>query len=275
MLPEHLSPQDDSRTPAVELTDLTVRYGSVLALDKVSLTLQPGRICGLIGMNGSGKSTLFKSIMGLVRPSSGTVSIAGGTPNRARAQGLISYVPQSEDVDWDFPISVREVAMTGRYGRQNIFRRASARDRTAVDDALARVGLTDLADRQIGKLSGGQRKRAFVARGIAQGAEILLLDEPFAGVDKRSERTIVDLLVAESARGATILISTHDLSTLPSFATEAVLLMQRVLVHDTPAEALRPEHLALAFGVDVLGDHRGRSAASHLDPRTSDPGVAG
>ncbi|GAA3704950.1 metal ABC transporter ATP-binding protein [Gordonia hankookensis] len=271
--PRDGAPQGDSEPPAIELTDLTVRYGSVLALDKVSLTLRPGRICGLIGMNGSGKSTLFKSIMGLVRPSSGSVSIAGGTPNRARARGLVSYVPQSEDVDWDFPISVREVAMTGRYGRQNLFRRASARDRAAVDDALERVGLTELADRQIGKLSGGQRKRAFVARGIAQGADILLLDEPFAGVDKRSERTIVDLLVAESTRGATILISTHDLSTLPSFATEAVLLMQRVLVHDTPEEALRPEHLALAFGVDVLGGGRSESSAPQRDPSGSS-GVA-
>ncbi|AZG46448.1 metal ABC transporter ATP-binding protein [Gordonia insulae] len=261
--------QRDEPRPAIEIADLTVRYGSVLALDDVSLTLQPGRICGLIGMNGSGKSTLFKSIMGLVRPSSGRVSIAGHSPNHARTRGLVSYVPQAEDVDWDFPISVREVAMTGRYGRQNRFRRITARDRDAVDDALARVGLTDLADRQIGKLSGGQRKRAFVARGIAQEAEILLLDEPFAGVDKRSERTIIDLLVDLSADGATILISTHDLSTLPSFATEAVLLMQRVLVHGTPADALRPENLALAFGVDVLGDGRAEGQEPQRDRRPS------
>ncbi len=252
---------ETSRVPALEIADLTVRYGQITALRDVSLTLQPGRICGLIGMNGSGKSTLFKSIMGLVRPASGHVRIAGRSPNQARSRGLVSYVPQAEAVDWEFPISVREVAMTGRYGRQNIFRRASTRDRASVDDALEKVGLTDLADRQIGKLSGGQRKRAFVARGIAQGAEILLLDEPFAGVDKRSERTIIDLLVELAADGRTILISTHDLSTLPSFATEAVLLMQRVLVHGTPDEALRPENLALAFGLDVLGDGRTEDVA--------------
>lgn len=252
---------ETSRVPALEIADLTVRYGQITALRDVSLTLQPGRICGLIGMNGSGKSTLFKSIMGLVRPASGHVRIAGRSPNQARSHGLVSYVPQAEAVDWEFPISVREVAMTGRYGRQNIFRRASTRDRASVDDALEKVGLTDLADRQIGKLSGGQRKRAFVARGIAQGAEILLLDEPFAGVDKRSERTIIDLLVELAADGRTILISTHDLSTLPSFASEAVLLMQRVLVHGTPDEALRPENLALAFGLDVLGDGRTEDVA--------------
>ncbi|ROZ86498.1 metal ABC transporter ATP-binding protein [Gordonia sp. OPL2] len=269
--PEHpdRTAGETADVPALDIADLTVRYGSVTALRDVSLTLQPGRICGLIGMNGSGKSTLFKSIMGLVRPASGHVRIGGRSPNQARARGLVSYVPQAEAVDWEFPISVREVAMTGRYGRQNIFRRASARDRAAVDDALEKVGLTDLADRQIGKLSGGQRKRAFVARGIAQGAEILLLDEPFAGVDKRSEATIIDLLVDLAADGRTILISTHDLSTLPSFATEAVLLMQRVLIHGTPEEALRPENLALAFGLDVLGAGRTEDVAQQ-DVRNSE-----
>jgi manganese transport system ATP-binding protein len=245
------NPDTAQQVPALDISGLTVRYGPVTALDDVSMTVRPGRICGMIGMNGSGKSTLFKSIMGLVRPTSGRVTIAGHSTSRARARGLVSYVPQAEDVDWQFPISVREVAMTGRYGRQNLFRRITARDNEAVDAALAQVGLTDLADRQIGRLSGGQRKRAFVARGIAQGAEILLLDEPFAGVDKRSEATIIDLLTDLASHGRTVLISTHDLSTLPSFADEAVLLMQRVLVHDTPQEALRPENLALAFGVDV------------------------
>ncbi|MEE3853369.1 metal ABC transporter ATP-binding protein [Gordonia sp. LSe1-13] len=247
------TPEVSQPVPALDIAGLTVRYGPVVALDDVSMTVHSGRICGLIGMNGSGKSTLFKSIMGLARPTAGRVTIAGHTIAQARARGLVSYVPQAENVDWEFPISVREVAMTGRYGRQNLFRRITSRDRTAVDDALDRVGLTDLADRQIGRLSGGQRKRAFVARGIAQGAEILLLDEPFAGVDKRSEATIIDLLRELTAAGRTVLISTHDLSTLPSFASEAVLLMQRVLVHDTPEEALRPENLALAFGVDVTG----------------------
>ncbi|GAC67033.1 manganese ABC transporter ATP-binding protein [Gordonia soli NBRC 108243] len=244
--PGNTAPQ---QVPAIRISDLSVRYGSVVALDGVDLELLPGRICGLIGMNGSGKSTLFKSIMGLVTPTSGSVSIHGLDPARARSRGIVSYVPQSEDVDWDFPISVREVAMTGRYGRQNFFRRIRSQDRAAVDSALERVGLTDLADRQIGKLSGGQRKRAFVARGIAQGADILLLDEPFAGVDKRSEATILALLRDLADQGTTVLISTHDLSALPDFADEAVLLMRRILVHGSADEALRPEQLALAFGL--------------------------
>jgi manganese transport system ATP-binding protein len=235
----------------IELTDVTVKYGAVLALDGATLDVQPGKVVGLIGMNGSGKSTLFKSIMGMVKPESGTVFVGGELPAEARKRGLMGYVPQSEDVDWAFPISVREVVMTGRYASMGVTRRAKRADRDAVADALNRVELTDLADRQIGKLSGGQRKRAFVARGIAQGATTLLLDEPFAGVDKRSEATITRLLRELAASGATILVSTHDFHALPALADDAVLLMQRVLIRGAPAEVLRPENLALAFGLDA------------------------
>src|SRR5690606_21312959 len=203
------------------------------------------RVTGLIGMNGSGKSTLFKSIIGLVRPAAGQVRLEGADPASARRRGLIGYVPQSEDVDWTFPVSVRDVVRMGRYGQQGPLRRARAADKRAVEEALERVELSDLADRQIGQLSGGQRKRAFVARGIAQGAGILLLDEPFAGVDKRSEATIVRLLRELAADGATVLVSTHDLHALPGLADEAVLLMRKVLMHGDPDEALRPESLAL------------------------------
>lgn len=245
-------------TPAVTVKDLTVRYGEVLALKSASLELNSSRICGLIGMNGSGKSTLFKAIMGLVKPDSGTVNINGGTPAQARKSAAIGYVPQSEDVDWAFPVSVHDVVMMGRYGHMGFTRRPSKADKLAVDEALERVELTDYAHRQIGQLSGGQKKRAFVARGIAQNATILLLDEPFAGVDKRSEATITRLLREQASSGAAILISTHDLHALPNLADEAVLLMQKVLMHGDPQTVLRPENLALAFGLDVLG--RGEDA---------------
>ncbi|MFC8386858.1 metal ABC transporter ATP-binding protein [Nocardia sp. NPDC057272] len=240
--------------PVVEIQDVTVYYGDVLALDTVELTLKSGRVCGLIGMNGSGKSTLFKTVMGLVTPDRGRVLINGRPPAAARKAGSLGYVPQSEDVDWSFPLSVRDVVMTGRYGKMGFTRRASKADRAAVDAALARVELTDLADRQIGQLSGGQKKRTFVARGIAQEATILLLDEPFAGVDKRSEATITALLRELAADGATILVSTHDLHALPQLADEAVLLNRRVLEHGDPDVVLRPENLAKAFGLDVDGD---------------------
>lgn len=236
---------------AIKVSHATVRYGDVLALDDVSVSIAPGRVTGLIGMNGSGKSTLFKTILGLVHPASGSVTIDGDAPRAARKAGRFGYVPQSEDVDWTFPVSVRDVVMMGRYGRQGTMRRARQADRDAVAEALERVELTDLADRQIGQLSGGQRKRAFVARGIAQGAGILLLDEPFAGVDKRSEATIVRLLRELAASGSTILVSTHDLHALPSLADEAVLLLRRVLFHGPVAEALEPENLSRAFGLEL------------------------
>ncbi|KAF0966017.1 metal ABC transporter ATP-binding protein [Rhodococcus sp. T7] len=238
--------------PAVEVRDVTVHYGDVLALDRVSLALRPGRVCGLVGMNGSGKSTLFKTIMGTVKPDTGTVRIDGAAPAAARKAGVLGYVPQSEDVDWTFPLSVRDVVMTGRYGRMGPTRRPKKADRDAVDHALERVELTDLADRQIGQLSGGQKKRTFVARGIAQGATILLLDEPFAGVDKRSEATITALLRELADAGAAILVSTHDLHALPDLADEAILLLRTVLMHGDPGVVLQPENLAAAFGLDVM-----------------------
>ncbi|WP_028476895.1 metal ABC transporter ATP-binding protein [Nocardia sp. CNY236] len=238
--------------PAIEVRGVTVRYRDVLALDGVDFTLGRGRVCGLIGMNGSGKSTLFKTVMGLVHPDRGTVHIEGKAPVAARRAGILGYVPQSEDVDWSFPLSVRDVVMTGRYGHLGFTRRARRIDREAVEHALDRVELADLADRQIGQLSGGQKKRAFVARGLAQGATILLLDEPFAGVDKRSEATITHLLRDLAANGATILVSTHDLHALPGLADEAVLLMRTVLAHGDPEEVLLPENLAKAFGLDVM-----------------------
>lgn len=236
---------------AIEVAGATVRYGDVLALDDVSLSVEAGRVTGLIGMNGSGKSTLFKTILGLVHPASGTVRIDGGDPAAARKRGRIGYVPQSEDVDWAFPISVRDVVMMGRYGGQGFLRRPRPADQDAVAEALDRVELSDLADRQIGALSGGQRKRAFVARGIAQGAGILLLDEPFAGVDKRSEATIVRLLRELAAAGSTVLVSTHDLHALPDLADEAVLLLRTVLFHGPVGEALDPAQLGRVFGLEA------------------------
>lgn len=235
----------------ISVSDLTVRYGPVLALSGVSLDLEPGRIIGVIGMNGSGKSTLFSAIMGTVRLAAGRVRLFGGDQAEARRANRVSYVPQAERVDWDFPLSVRDVVMMGRYGRMGITRRPRDLDRDAVESAIDRVGLTDLADRQIGELSGGQRKRVFVARGIAQEADLMLLDEPFAGVDKGSEGTIIELLRDLADEGRGILISTHDLAGVPELCDEVVLLKNRVLFHGPPAEALSPERLAMAFGLEA------------------------
>lgn len=244
-----------SDQPAESLLDaqkLTVNYGEVQALKGASLSVQPGEICGLVGMNGSGKSTLFKAIMG-VTPAEGQVLIDGQTPTQARKLGLVSYVPQSEDIDFTFPVSVRDVVSMGRYGRLGPTRRLKAADRAAVDEALERVDLLDLAHRQIGNLSGGQRKRAFVARGLAQGARLLLLDEPFAGVDKRSETMLMSLLRQLRDAGAGVLISTHDLANLAELADTAVLLRNEVLLSGEPGAVLAPENLVRAFGMNPLG----------------------
>ncbi len=244
----------EARAPAVAVHNLAVRYGSNVALDELSLELAAGGVHGVIGMNGSGKSTFFKTLVGLVRPDHGEVRIAGGSNEAARRAGLIAYAPQNEEIDWSFPISVRDVVMTGRYGHMGLARRATAADVAAVDHALARAELTELADRQIGQLSGGQRKRAFVARGLAQEAEIMLLDEPFAGVDKRSEATITQLLRELSAEGRTVVISTHDLVTLPALCDHVALLNHRVIAYGAPGEVLVPRLLAQAFGGFIPAD---------------------
>ena len=232
----------------------------VLALRGVDTAIEKGSFVVVLGHNGSGKSTLFKAIMGVVPVHAGSITLdgqpvgghrGGRGKNAHHRAGLVSYVPQSEEIDWTFPISVREVVSMGRYRNLGITRRLRAADRAAVDEALARVELTDLADRQIGALSGGQRKRAFVARAIAQGAQLLLLDEPFAGVDKRSEAMLIQVIEQLRDEGATVLVSTHDLATLRQFADEALLLRGEILMHDTPEKVLAPENLVRAFGMEV------------------------
>lgn len=234
--------------PAIAVERVSVHYGGVSALDSVSFTLGRGLICGLIGVNGSGKSTLFKFLMGLVTAQQGSVSLFGRSSPAARRERLVAYVPQSEDVDWNFPVSVGDVVMMGRYAHMGPLRLPSRADRAAVDSALERVGLADLRSRQIGELSGGQKKRAFVARGIAQDAQLLLLDEPFAGVDKSSEATIVELLRELKEEGRTALVSTHDLAGLPHLCDRAILLHQRILAEGAPGSVLTHDNLARAFG---------------------------
>lgn len=235
---------------AIEVDDVVVRYGEVTALDGTTLHVEAGRVCGLVGMNGSGKTTLLRTITSVVRPDRGQVRVLGELPTRARRRGAIASVPQSEEVDWTFPVSVLDVVRAGRYGRLGTTRRLRAHDHTVVEEALERVGLTDVAEQQVGRLSGGQRKRAFVARGIAQDAEVLLLDEPFAGVDQPTTAMLVTLLRELAAQGRTVLVSTHDLAALDTLCDEAVLLSKRVLLHGTPAEVLEPTALARAFGLD-------------------------
>jgi len=234
---------------ALEVRGLTVRYGDVVALEDVDLVVGPGEACGLVGVNGSGKSTLFKAVVGLVRPRAGEVTVLGGPADRARRAGLVAYVPQADDVDRDFPVDVADVVLMGRYHRMGWRRRPGPADRAAAAAALERVGLADLAGRQVGRLSGGQRQRVLLARALAQEARLLLLDEPFTGVDAVSEAAVTAVLRDLVADGCALVVSTHDLAALPALCARSVLLQGRVLAHGPTAEVLTPDNLARVFGL--------------------------
>lgn len=235
----------------ITVDNVHISYGETRALTGASTQIGQGKVTGLVGMNGAGKSTLFNAIMGNVPLTSGNITVDNLAPTEARKNGLISYVPQAESVDWTFPVSVRDVVTMGRYGHMNILRRPSKADKRAVQEALERANLVELAERQIGQLSGGQRKRVFVARGIAQNAHVILLDEPFAGVDKPSEATLTALLRELAAEGRTLLVSTHDLGSLPQLSDEVVLLYRTVIAQGAPAEVLTNANLSRAFGLDT------------------------
>jgi manganese/iron transport system ATP-binding protein len=252
--------------PTIEVAGLAAAYpGGARALRDVSFRIVGGRICGLAGPNGSGKSTLFKAIMGLIDPAAGAVRIDGGSVAAARRTGAIAYVPQAEEVDWTFPVSVRDVVTMGRQGRMNLFRIPSATDRRIVGESLARVGMDGFADRQIGELSGGQRKRVFLARALAQEAPIVLLDEPFTGVDRKTEEAIGALLKTMRDEGRLLLVSTHDLAGLPDLCDDVILLDNRLVVAGPVAEVYTPENLVRAFG----GAPREPSPPAHETPRRS------
>lgn len=234
---------------SLEVKDVTVRYSNGHeALRKAAFGLRGGTIAGLVGVNGSGKSTLFKSIMGFLTPNSGEVRINDRPVREAQKAGLVAYVPQAEEVDWDYPVSVWDVVMMGRYGRMNFLRIARAADKRAVEEALRRVGMWDYRDRQIGELSGGQKKRVFLARALAQGGRLILLDEPFTGVDVKTEEAIIGLLRELREDGALMLVSTHNLGSVPEFCDQVVLLNKTVLAYGETERVFTLENLSNAFG---------------------------
>ncbi len=229
-----------------------------VALRDASFELPEKSITALLGVNGAGKSTLFKALMGFVKVTSGTVEFLGKPAEKALDQQMVAYVPQSEEVDWSFPVLVKDVVMMGRYGRMGFLRRPKAADKLAVEAALSRVGMQDYQNRQIGELSGGQKKRVFLARALAQEALVILLDEPFAGVDVQTEEQIMELLRALRDEGAVILVATHHLNTVQQFCDHAVLVDGTVLDAGPLEQTFTPEKLRRAFG-------GGRSTAIFLD----------
>ncbi len=252
-------------TYGIAVDNISVTYSNArLALYNVSAYIQPGAITGLVGPNGGGKSTLFKSIMGFLSPSQGRVHIDNLSIEQAQKQQLIAYVPQADEVDWDFPISVFEVVMMGRYGYLNMLRIPSRKDRQIVRESLERVGMSEFQNRQIGELSGGQKKRAFLARALAQDSKVILLDEPFTGVDVKTEKSIINLLLQLRDEGHTVLVSTHDLASISTFCDRVILLNQTILAAGTIAETFTEKNLAMTFGGLPLSRLSAHSA--HVNP---------
>lgn len=233
----------------LHVNDVTVSYANgTVALCDANFRVTGGAICGLVGVNGSGKSTLFKAIMGFVRPVRGDVFIGGGSVHAALRNNLVAYVPQAEEVDWTFPVSVWDVVLMGRYGYMNLFRRPRAEDRRIAEESLARVGMIDFRERQIGELSGGQKKRVFLARAIAQRSKMILLDEPFTGVDVTTETAIIELLRELRTAGHLMLVSTHNLGSVPDFCDQVVLINRTVLAAGRTEDVFTEANLARAFG---------------------------
>ncbi len=233
----------------LEVHDVTVTYrNGHTALYDASFSLPAGTITALVGVNGSGKSTLFKAIMGFVPLAKGSVSILGMSEEKALGKNLVSYVPQSEEVDWNFPVLVEDVVMMGRYGHMNWMRIATARDHEKVASALERVGMAEYRKRQIGELSGGQKKRVFLARALAQEGRIILLDEPFTGVDVKTEDAIIKLLQGLRDEGHIMLVSTHNLGSVPQFCDRAILIKGTVLADGPTEQVFTQANLEHAFG---------------------------
>ncbi len=233
----------------LDVADVTVVYrNGHVALERASFTIPPGSIAALVGINGSGKSTLFKALMGLVPLASGHIRILGGEVKAALRDNRVAYVPQSEDVDWNFPVLVEDVVMMGRQGKMGPLRIPSRADRARVDEALLRVGLADLRKRQIGELSGGQKKRVFLARALAQDGRVVLLDEPFTGIDVTTEDAIIELLRALRDEGRILLVSTHNLGSVPDFCDRTVLLRKTVLASGLTSEVFTRDNLERTFG---------------------------
>jgi manganese/iron transport system ATP-binding protein len=238
-----------TRPEGIVVDNITVAYrNGTTALKHASFSSPRGSITALVGVNGAGKSTIFKAIMGFVPLTGGSITILGEEGRKAQRQNKVAYVPQSEEVDWNFPVLVEDVVMMGRFGHMNLLRIPGARDRAKVVAALDRVDMGAFAKRQIGELSGGQRKRVFLARALAQEGEVILLDEPFTGVDVKTEEAIIALLRALRDEGKVILVSTHNLGSVPEFCDRTVLVKGTVLGSGPTSEIFTRERLEEAFG---------------------------
>ena len=255
MLPGMIHPAAHAQNrPSVELEGVSVQYGAVTALADVTFALQQGEDLAIVGPNGAGKSTLFNVITGIIQPSMGKVNLYGSGP---QGHICVGYVPQRNRIDWRFPVTVTDVVMMGRTRKIGLFRRAQRQDRAQVQAALAQVGMSALAGRQIGELSGGQQQRVFLARALAQEAELLLLDEPLTGLDLPSQEAILEILRQLRRLGITIMVATHDLNQAAAYFSKVMLLNRRLIAFGPPAEVLTTARLSQAYGGQLHVVHSG------------------
>jgi manganese/iron transport system ATP-binding protein len=260
--------------PAVDLEDLSVGYGATPVLDGIHLSLPEGRLISLVGPNGAGKSTLLKTLVGNLKPLRGRVSVLGHDAEAARRQGKIAYMPQHEAIDWDFPLSVCDVVLSGRYGRisaEDGWRRflppsmAGQEHHRAVREALDAVDMLQNHRQTIDTLSGGQRKRVLLARALAQNADLLLLDEPLVGVDRRSETLIMQVLGRARDQGRTVVMVTHDIAGARRDADYAVLINRQIVGEGDPKTMLTDELLSRTATAAWLSNRSGRPQTEALD----------
>lgn len=264
MLLELLSPTvvktEAAWGPAVVTRDVSVQYGELVVLADVTLSIPAGDMVAVVGPNGAGKSTLFKALVGLVPLASGEVSLLG-RPCHERSPSAVSYVAQRGEIDWRFPVRVEDVVLMGRYPHLGWFRRPSSEDRDRVQAALERVGMASLAKRQIGQLSGGQQQRVFLARSLAQDAQLLLLDEPFSGIDPLAEQVIFQILGELEAEGRTILVATHDLNTVIAHFSSVIAINHRIVGYGSTKEVFTAEILSQVYGGQLMLLKVGHEAA--------------
>ncbi|GAB5491257.1 MAG: metal ABC transporter ATP-binding protein [Phototrophicaceae bacterium] len=257
-------PQDSTKIPALKVDNLSAGYpGDKLAIRDVNFTLEKGEKVAVIGPNGAGKSTLFKAIVGLIPFISGSISIYG--EDCRASHNLVGYVPQQDDIDWTFPVTVYDVIMMGRARQIGWFRWASEKDHTIVADLLDQLSLQDLRNRQIGSLSGGQKQRVFIARALAQETRILIMDEPFTGVDTTSESDILQVLSTLQQQGITIIMSTHNMEMATNEFDKLLLIKQTALAFGLPHEVMQADKLQQAYGGAVKIFNQGQATVFITD----------
>lgn len=242
--------KDGSKMNAtIEIKGLSVSYGLKRILTNVYLTVEPGHVYGLIGPNGAGKSTLFKSILGLVEINAGNIKVYGGDVGLSRSK--IAYVPQRDDIDWDFPATVMDVVLMGRYPHKGLLQRLNKMDYEMAYKAMDELGIKDLSDRQIGQLSGGQQQRVFIARAICQEADLFFFDEPFVGVDITTEEKIITIMKKLAAIGKTLLVVHHDLTTVEKYFSKVIMINQRLIAYGNTSEVFTPENIAKCYSAQL------------------------